>query len=225
MSFNLDRVKRVYVSEHALLALFSPLGQCVALRLNHPKLPADARVLSVHHDYSRRAICAIVHSAEWPECRRGAELEVFDDPAEVMVEVRYVQGDRLTPYMRHIDQVRDLTPEEREARERSKSEQFRDLANAGTDREWEKATVSTTTSIKAGDPVQTNMGLGIAIPADGVPLMREGKQIGTAAVDSDGVALLSITDTEAAAMLKDSVLPIDSAGEESARDWFRRIMS
>jgi len=91
------RVKRVLVSERLFLELFSPLGQCVTLRLHNPSLPADSKVLAVHADYSRRALCAIVESAAFATIPCGQEIPLFDE-VPVQCEARYVAGDRLTPW-------------------------------------------------------------------------------------------------------------------------------
>lgn len=81
-----------------MLDLFGQLGQCVALRLNHPKLPADAKVQSVHADYSRRALCVIVESQEFPVVPAWGKIPVFDDASMCEYEARYVVGDRLTTW-------------------------------------------------------------------------------------------------------------------------------
>jgi hypothetical protein len=93
------RVMRCFVGEHLLLDLFKPLGQCVAVRLNHPQLPDDATVQAVHSDYSRRALCAIVHSREFPIVPAGKEIPVFAAGTLCDYEARYVvNGYQLTPW-------------------------------------------------------------------------------------------------------------------------------
>ncbi len=93
------RLKIVIVDERALLQLFSPLGQCVSLRLNNPKLPADVRVVSVNHDYNRRALAVTVESREFPKVPDGAMIPLFDEQCyTIEYEARYVVGDRLTPF-------------------------------------------------------------------------------------------------------------------------------
>ncbi len=92
------RLTMVLVDERALLELFSPLGQCVSLRLNNPKLPEDVRIVSVNHDYNRRALAVTVHSKEFPVVPAGAMIPSFDTDGFCNYEARYVVGDRLTPF-------------------------------------------------------------------------------------------------------------------------------
>lgn len=93
------RLKIVFVPERELLHLFQPIGQCVALRLDHPRLPADAKVVRVHHQYDRMALAVVVHSASFPVCPEGQQLEFFETGDwSPRFEARYVVGDRLTPF-------------------------------------------------------------------------------------------------------------------------------
>lgn len=97
MRDNERRLKRVLLPERMLVEMFQGPGQCVGLRLDHPRLPADARVIGIHHDYSRQALVAIVHSREFEIVAAGRELPVFDEDAWRFANVEYhhVVGDRI----------------------------------------------------------------------------------------------------------------------------------
>ncbi len=80
------RLRRVYLTNESVLALISPGGPIIAARLQHPKLPADARVLNVHGDYSRQAVALIVASAEFEPVPAGSKIPLLDE--NQLAEVR-----------------------------------------------------------------------------------------------------------------------------------------
>jgi hypothetical protein len=221
MSFR-DRVRRVLVSERLIVALFQGPGQCVALRLDHPKLPADARVIGVRHCWDRQAFDVIVHSADFDRVPAGSEIPLFDDAGGLAeCHLRYIDGDRIT--------------------------EEKPLAQKRTDAEFEieaiKAGYGQSPLAAAIGPYRTfrEMIQAFSLPAellkDGVrnlpatvPLKDEaGNVIGTADVDQSGQAALKMQMSNAEAALK---RPLEnefcrpgSPHGESSREWFQRIMS
>lgn len=78
---------RVCLPLRMIVDLFQPIGQCVAIRINHPYLPEDARVITVREDYSRRALIAIVEHESFQEVPDGQEIPLLD-PAGHLAEYR-----------------------------------------------------------------------------------------------------------------------------------------
>jgi hypothetical protein len=102
---NERRVKRVRVSQRVLLELFQPIGQCVCLRLKHPLLPSDAKVVAVNIDFDSRSFVAIVASAEFDDVSECSVIPLLDEENAADYEARYVDGDRLTDWRPSLAQA------------------------------------------------------------------------------------------------------------------------
>lgn len=88
-----NRVKVLWVDERYLLDLFQGPRQCMAIKIRSPKLPDDARVERVTHDWSRRAIGLLVHSAEFPIVPCGMEAPHFEEPGDLWFEYVEIKSD------------------------------------------------------------------------------------------------------------------------------------
>jgi hypothetical protein len=66
---NEDRLMRLHIPDNMLISFFT--GR---ITLVGADLPSDAKVVQVHHDYSRRSLCLFIQSETFEPVEQGCEI-------------------------------------------------------------------------------------------------------------------------------------------------------
>ena len=103
------RIRRLLIDRQWLVELYRGPGTAVAVRLDHPQLPDDAKVLEVSYDVARAAFSILVYSTSFDEVPLGEEIPVLNGPGKYAI--RYVDGDRLTTVQEFAHKRDSETPE------------------------------------------------------------------------------------------------------------------
>ncbi len=207
---NERRWKSVMVSQRLLTSLFQGPGECIGIRLDYPKLPDDARVVAINHDWSRQVFVAIVESASFAPVPAGAQIPLFDDGGCFgELTLRYIDGDKLTD-RRPIREAAALKWREAEleaAKKMLPHHQFEEIV---------AKTPELQEVIKAGDGQPFAWSEGIICSTCGKPVSEDEYRHAYIRSAQDAAALIVIHRT--------CYLGAPAA-QESSREWFQRVMS